>query len=149
VILLDSDQILAAIGRSLSTHVLPALGDEYARVQVQAALTALEEVRHRLAHGDPYETVNARIRERLIGLAAEVRTGTPAAAQRIDAALDELDGGGDARERHRRLAEALTELLASSDPALHGLRAVLEEQSIEVASTDARWICGPAIESLQ
>lgn len=149
MILLDTDQILAVIGRSLSTHVLPALDDEYARVQVQAALTALEEVRHRLANGDPYESVNALLRDRLSTFANSVRAASPDAAERVDAALGELGREGDARARHRHLAEALTELLASDDPALGGVRAVLEEQSIHTAAADARWISGPAIESLQ
>jgi HAMP domain-containing protein len=149
VILLDSDQILAAIGRSLSTHVLPALEDEFATVQVHAAITALEEVRERLANGDPYVRVNADLRDSLCSFADEVRTTSPDAAARVDAALTELDGSDDPREQHRRLAEALTELLALDEPALAGLRSVIEQQTIQAASADAVHICGPAIESLQ
>lgn len=149
MILLDSDQILAAIGRSLSTHVLPALTDDYARLQVTAALTALDEVRHRLANGDPYEAVNAELRDRLTAFADEVRASAPQAAERVDAARGQLDHDGDARERYRLLAEALTELLASDDPALAGLRGVIEAQTMHTASEDGKWISWPAIESLQ
>jgi hypothetical protein len=149
VILLDSDQILAAISRSLMTHVLPALDDEYARVQVQAALTALDEVRHRLVHGDPYEAVNERLRAQLGAFADELRDASPDTAARVDTALVALDQAEDPRSQHRRMAEALTLLLADDEPALHGLRTVLEQQTIQTASADAIWICGPAIESLQ
>lgn len=149
MILLDSDEILAVIGRSLSSHVLPALDDEYARIQVQAALTALEEVRHRLEHGDPYVAVNAHLREQLATFAEGARTTSPEAAARVDAVRAELDRGEDPRAQYRSFAEAFTDLLADDDGALAGLRAVLEQQAMLTAATDAKWICGPAIESLQ
>jgi hypothetical protein len=147
--LLDSDQILAAVGRALSTHVLPALDDDYARIQVEAALTALDEVRHRLAHGDPYLALNDSLKLRLTEFADDLRSTAPVAATRVDAARAELDGRGDPREQHRRLGESLTILLADQDPALAGLRGLIEEQTALATSEDARWICGPAIDSLQ
>ena len=39
---LDSVQILAAVRRSLTKHVLPALEDDFARVQIVQTLKALE-----------------------------------------------------------------------------------------------------------
>ena len=47
MILLDSVEILAAVRRSLETHVLPDLRDDFARVQVLSALKALAEVEDR------------------------------------------------------------------------------------------------------
>lgn len=147
--LLDTDQILGAVGRALATHVLPALDDDYARIQVEAALTALEEVRHRLAEGDPLAGLNAGYRERLAAFADELRSASPEAATRVDAARAHLDDDTDPREQHRRLSEELTRLLADPDPALAGLRRLVEELTMTATAADARWICNPAIESLQ
>ena len=149
MILLDSDQILAAIGRSLTSHVLPALSDDYARVQVLAALAALDEVRDRLRNDDPYVAVNARLRDELAEFANKARAVSASAAARVDAARGELDRGDDPRDQYRRLGEALTLLLADPDPALRGLRQVLEHQTTLTAAADSAWICPAAIESLQ
>ena len=51
MILLESQQILAAVQRSLQIHILPQLEDDFARIQVSAALEALREVSDRMSEG--------------------------------------------------------------------------------------------------
>jgi len=149
VILLDSQQILAAIGRSLETHVLPSLDDELARTQVHAAVTALAEVSHRLEHGDPYIEMNTRLETGLAGIATQTRGESPELAARIETALAAATGIDDPRERHRRLGEALTELLGCDDPGVGQVRQLLEQEVSRTAGEDSLWMSTAAIESLQ
>jgi hypothetical protein len=77
MIVLDSIQILAAVQRSLETHVLPELSDDFARVQVQSALKALAEVSDRLERGDPSQRSNQIIESEVAALAESVRATSP------------------------------------------------------------------------
>ncbi len=149
MILLDSQQILAAIRRSLETHVLPALDDDLAQTQVHAALTALAEVSDRLEHGDPYVDVNARLESDLRSLAAEIRGESPEYAAEIEAALAAATGIDDPRDRNRGLGEAITELLERDDPGVGRVRQLLEQEANRTAGEDSTWMNAVAIESLQ
>ncbi len=149
MILLDSEQILAAVRRSLETHVLPSLDDDLAQTQVHAALTALAEVSHRLEHGDPYVDVNARLESGLRSLAAEIRGESPELAVEIEAALAAATGVDDPRERNRGLGEALTGLLGRDDPGVGRVRQLLEQEANRTAGEDSTWMNAVAIESLQ
>ncbi len=149
MILLDSQEILAAIRTSLETHVLPVLTDEFAQIQVDAALTALAEVSDRLENGDPYLAVNARLEAGLTDLVAEIRDDSPAVAGEVEAALTDAGGAADPREWNRRLGEALTDVLAGTDPAVARVNQVLAQDAGLTAAEDSKWICARAIESLQ
>ncbi len=149
MILLDSQEILAAVRRSLATHVLPTLDDEFAQIQVDAAIIALDEVSHRLENGDPYIAVNARLESSLAGLATEIRTASPVVADQLDAALEAAAGEPDPRPRNTVLGEALTEILTGEDPAVGQLRDLLMQDAGLTASEDTVWMCAAAIESLQ
>ena len=149
MILLDSQQILAAIKRSLETHVLPSLDDELAQIQVHAALTALAEVSHRLEHGDPYVEANTRLEDGLRSLTTETRGESPELTAQIEIALTAATGIDDPRERNRCLGEALTGLLERNDPGVAGVRQLLEQEASRIAGEDSAWMCTAAIESLQ
>ena len=106
MIVLDSAQILAAVSRSLEAHVLPAVGDDFARVQVRAALKALAEVRDRLENGDPCERSNRIIEAVARQLADSLRQQAPAFAAGLDAALNGAPAGDTPRDRARQLRSA-------------------------------------------
>ncbi len=149
MILLDSGEILAAIRRSLEAHVLPVLDDDYGRTQVEAALLALDEVAHRLEHGDPYVAVNARLETDIAKLAERLREGSPAVADQLEAVLADAADIDDPRDRHRLLGDELTEVLAGTDPATSEVRVLLSQHAGQTAAEDVRWMCGAAIQSLQ
>ncbi len=149
MILLDSQEILAAIHRSLETHVLPAIDDDFARLQVDAALLALDEVADRLEHGDPYIAVNDRLETRLADLASEIRADSPALAGQLDATLVDAGPIDDPRERNRVLGESLTGAMQSADPGVARLRQLMTEEVGRIAGEDSRWMCASAINSLQ
>jgi HAMP domain-containing protein len=149
MIVLDSEQILAAVSRSLAAHVLPALSDDFARVQVQSALKALAEVRDRLANGDPCERSNRIIEAEVRKLAESIRAQSPVFAAGLAAALDAEPEGDEPRDRARQLGTALWELVAADeDPAAAKLLAVLSAEAIRTMGEDNVWLCPEAILSL-
>jgi len=149
MILLDSVEILAAVRRSLEAHVLPELRDDFAQVQVQAALKALAEIGDRLENGDPCERSNRNLEAGVRELAESVRSESPAFATGLEAALAAAPRDAAPRERARQLGEALWRLVSGSeDPAATRLMALLREEALRTASEDAVWMCGEAIASL-
>jgi hypothetical protein len=149
MILLDSVEILAAVRRSLEAHVLPELRDDFARVQVQAALKALAEIGDRLENGEPCERSIRNIEAGVRELAESIRSESPAFADSLDAALAATPADAAPRERARQLGETLWSLVSGSeDPAAVRLMALLREEALRTASEDAVWMCGEAIASL-
>jgi len=149
MIVLDSAQILAAIRRSLENHVLPELSDDFARVQVQAALKALEELSDRLVNGDPADRSVAIIESGVKDLAESIRSESPAFARGLDEALAGAPEGGTSRDRARQLGEALWNLVSGSDdPAAARLLALLQQEALRTMSEDNAWMCPEAIASL-
>jgi hypothetical protein len=149
MILLDSVEILAAVRRSLEAHVLPELRDDFAQVQVQAALKALAEIGDRLENGDPCERSNRNLEAGVRELAESVRFESPAFASGLEAALAAAPRDAAPRERACQLGEALWRLVSGSeDPAATRLMALLREEALRTASEDAVWMCGEAIASL-
>lgn len=149
MILLDSKQILDAVGRSLESHVLPQLEDDFARVQVLSALKALAEVAHRFESGDPCEAMNARIAEEVGAVAVRVRSESPSFADALETALDAAPGEASARERSRAVGEALWALIQRREhPACAEVLEVLREQAKLVVQGDGVWMCPEAIQSL-
>jgi hypothetical protein len=146
---LDSVQILAVVRRSLTNHVLPALDDDFARVQILQTLKALEEVEDRLVHGDPSAHSNEIIGSGARELADSLRGESPEFADKLDAALAAVPADGEPRERARRLGEALWPLVTSGDePGSTRLLELLQQEAIRILGEDNRWICPDAIASL-
>ena len=149
MILLDSVEILAAVRRSLEAHVLPELGEGFARVQVQSALMALADVSDRLEKGDPCERMNQRIEGDARALVESTRADSPAFAERLEAALAATPEGDGPRDRTRQLGEALWTLVCESeDPAAAKLLELVRDRAIQGAQEDVVWICPEAIHSL-
>jgi hypothetical protein len=146
---LDSVQIIAAVRRSLTNHVLPALEDDFARVQIVQTLKSLEEVEDRLVNGDPSARSNEVIESGVRKLVDSLRGESPEFAEKLDAALATVPAEGDPRERARRIGEALWPLVTSGeDPGSTQLLALLQEEAIRILGEDMRWICPDAIASL-
>lgn len=150
MIVLDSVEILAAVRRSLETHVLPELSDDFARVQVQSALKALEELADRFENGDPCERSVAIIEAGVRELADDIRGESPSFAGRLDAALAGEPAGDKPRDRSRQLGEALWALVSENDDpaAAARLLSILQEEAIRTLGEDNRWMCLEAIASL-
>jgi hypothetical protein len=147
---LSSTQILAAVRRSLETHVLPEIGDDFARVQIAAALKALEEVGDRLENGDPCERANSRLEAGLREIAGGARDASPEFAAGLEAILETPSRGDEPRERARDLGEALVALLRTSDtPAKRQVLELLQGEVGRNAGEDLRWACPEALQSLQ
>jgi hypothetical protein len=146
---LDSVQILAVVRRSLTKHVLPALDDDFARVQILQTLKALEEVEGRLVNGDPSTRSNEIVASGVRELADSLRTESPEFAVKLDAAMATVPVDGEARERARRIGEALWPLVTSGDePGSARLLEVLQQEAVRILGEDNRWICPEAIASL-
>lgn len=149
MILLDSVEILAAVRRSLEVHVLPELRDDFARVQVQSALKALEEVEDRLTNGDPCEQMNRDIESAVRELADSVRAEAPGFAESLEAALAAAAPDAKPREHARQVGEALWSLASESqEPAAVRLWELLRDQSLQATAPDGLWMCAEAFESL-
>lgn len=149
MIVLDSAQILSAVKRSLETHVLPALSDDFARVQVLSALKALAEVGHRLENGDPAARSNGIIEAGARELADSLRSESPEFAAKLEAALEARPLGDAPRERSQQLGEALWDLCSTSQgPAANRLLALLQAEALRTMSEDNLWMCPEAIASL-
>jgi hypothetical protein len=149
MIVLDSAEILAAVRRSLETHVLPQLSDDFARVQVQAALKALAEVGDRFTNGDPCDRslgiIEAGVRE----LVDSIRSESPDFAAELEAALAGTPAGDSSRDRARQLGEALWVLVSARDePASERLLVLLQEEAVRTLLEDNVWMCPEAIASL-
>lgn len=149
MILVETRDIVAAVRRSLEVNVLPAVAEGFSRIQVIAAIRALDEVANRIDHGDPMVRVNERTEADLAVLAADLAETSPDLGRRIEALLAETADISDPRVRNRVLGEQLTELLAGDDPATDRIRFVLEVESGRTSADDAPWMCPEAIESLQ
>ena len=149
MILVETRDIVAAVRRSLEANVLPAVAEGFSRIQVIAAIRALDEVANRMDHGDPMVRVNERTEADLAVLAADLTETSPDLGRRIEALLAETADISDPRVRNRVLGEQLTELLAGDDPATDRIRFVLEVESGRTSADDAPWMCPEAIESLQ
>lgn len=150
MILVGTADTLAAVRRSLEAHVLPALDDDFARIQVLAAMRAVDEVHDRLANGDPLARLNAALEESLRGVADRLADSDPAAAALVAPVLDGLPETPEPRDRRRELSARIAELL----PTLgEGARVVvldaLQADAVLAAGEDALWACREAIESLQ
>jgi hypothetical protein len=145
---LSSTQILAAVRRSLETHVLPEVSDDFARVQIAAALKALEEVGDRFENGDPCERSNARLEAGLREIARNARGASPDFAAGLEAVL-ETPSSGEPRERARRLGEAIAAFLGRSDAsATRQVLQFLHDEAAESTAEDTRWACHEALQSL-
>ena len=146
---LDSVQILAAVRRSLTNHVLPALHDDFARVQIVQTLKALEEVEDRLGNGDPSVRSNEIVASGVREIADSLRAESPEFAEKLDAAMAAVPADAEARERSRRMGEALWPLVTSGDePGSTRLLELLQQEAIRILGEDNRWICPDAIASL-
>jgi len=149
MIVLDSAQILAAVERSLETHVLPVLSDDFARVQVLSALKALAEVSNRLENGDPAERSNGIIEAGVRELAASVRSESPEFAAKLEAAVEATPEGEAPRDRSRQLGGALWNLCSEDQgPAAARLLALLQAEALRTMGEDNVWMCPEAIASL-
>jgi hypothetical protein len=146
---LDSVQILAAVRRSLTNHVLPALEDDFARVQIVQTLKALEEIEDRLVNGDPSARSNEVVAAGVLALADSLRSESPEFAGQLDAVMAAVPADGEPRERSRRMGEALWPLVTSGEePGSTQLLALLQQEAIRILGEDNRWICPDAIASL-
>lgn len=149
MILLDSKEILDAVGRSLEAHVLPKLDDDFARVQVLSALKALAEVGHRFEHGDACDAMNANIIEGVRTIAERTRADAPAFAKSLDDALAAAPEGASARDWNRRVGEALWVLIERKEhAACADVLELLREQAKLAVAGDGMWMCPEAIQSL-
>lgn len=133
---LTSGELVDAVRRCLTEHVAPACSDNYAAVQLAAAVVALDEVAARLRDDDPIAADNERL---------------TAVATKHGVALHSDDGSTGsvtARRVNACLRQRLTEALRATDN-----RGALIEDLAEVesalAADDARWICPQAIASLE
>ncbi len=149
MILLDSTQTLSAVRRSLETHVLGVLDDSFARLQVLAAMKALDDVIDRLQRGDPIDRANERVEAGLRSLADSVRGESPGFAESIDSLLSSAASVDQPRDRARVLGEGNTELIRRHDPASRRLVDFLNGEAATVTLEDSTWMCQEAIESLQ
>ena len=149
MILLDSDQILAAVKRSLENHVLPVLEDDFARVQIAAALKALSEVEHRLQQGDLCERINDDTATAALSLATQIRADAPDFADALKAAVAATPDEPGPRGRNRQLVSTLWELVKQNE-GRNGdqLLALLTESAQQSAGQDAIWMCPEAVLSL-
>jgi hypothetical protein len=149
MIVLDTAQILSSVKLSLEAHVLPAINDDFARVQVLAAIKALAEMQDRLTNGDPSERSNALVEAGVRELADSVRSEAPAFAAGLDAALAAAPESDAPRDRSRQLGEALWSLFSENEgPAADKLLALLQAEALRTMSEDNVWICPEAIASL-
>ncbi|MBW2230660.1 MAG: hypothetical protein JRG92_09505 [Deltaproteobacteria bacterium] len=150
MILLDNHQILAAVQRSLQTHILPMLEDDFAKVQVASAMKALQEVCDRLADGDPCDRMNADLMAGARSIVVEHERGSPELCRRLEQLLSSMPENEDARDLNRALGEGLWQLVAAAhdDPAAKGLLKLLYDQALAVYSADGQYIAIEAIASL-
>ncbi len=149
MLLLESKEILAAVARSLEHHVLPRLADPFARVQVLAALKALQEVGDRLEGGDPCEALNQSIEAGARAIADECAASAPEFSRRLGGALDSVGDIENARERNRALGDALWALVEDDRSAAAArLLEHLRSRALASANADNAYLCVEAIASL-
>jgi len=149
MIALDSAQILGSIKLSLETHVLPEVSDDFARVQVLAAIKALAEIGDRLTNGDPSDRSNGIIETGVRALADSVQADAPEFAKGLAAALSAKPAGDAPRDRSRQLGEDLWSLYSANEgAAADQLLAILQAEALRTMGEDNAWICPEAILSL-
>ncbi len=149
MILLDNQQILGAVERSLETHILPQLDDHFARVQVAAALKALQEVRDRLREGDPLDAMNTAVIEGARAIAKSHAKTSPDFVARLETTLDALDMRAATRDLNRQLGTGLWPLVSkNADPAAIELLDVLRAQALACQAADVKYMSLEAIISL-
>jgi len=149
MIVLDSIQLLDAVHRSLSSNVLPVLEDDFARVQIAAALKILEEVSDRLENGDPCEDFNSAISADVADFADRVQKDSPDFANALGEAIAKAGGAGEPRDINRQLVESLWSAATKADTKHRTeLLSLLNERAKEISANDARWICPEALISL-
>lgn len=149
MILLDNQQILGAVRRSLEIHILPKLDDDFARVQVASALKALEEVMDRLSDGDPCDALNADLITGSRAIAERHRGDSPEFVRALEQALAGFPEDADARDQNRYLGESLWSLVSGNeDPAAKEVLALLYKQALAIFGADGKYMCGEAIASL-
>ncbi len=148
---LESKQLLAAIHRSLETHVLPEVPEGFVELQVLAALKSLEEVIDRIENGDPCLRSNLRVENALKELTANTSASAPEFSGEVQALLDSLPEHTDEpRDRNRALGRALQEFLSQSDaPEKWEIVKLLQGETGQTAAEDQQWQCPEAIASLQ
>lgn len=147
--LLDSDQTLSAVRRSLVTHVLGALDDDFARLQVLAAVAAIDDVIDRLRNGDPVARSNDRVIAGLIALADECRASDPGASAAATSVVDSARAVDDERRRAAVLRAGAIELARRPGPHRNGVLALFNQEASLASAEEAPWMCSEAIESLQ
>lgn len=138
MIWLSTVEIVEAVQRCLSEHVGPQCRDEYATVQLSAAVLALEEVANRLKVGDPVEDDNQRMRK--LAERFQLSVAGDVEPRNVD----------DQRRLNVELRSALAAALSAGPPARR--RQVLGDLvGVEkaIARADVQWICPEAIASLE
>jgi hypothetical protein len=149
VILLETQQILAAVERSLETHILPQLEDDFARVQVAAALKALQEVRDRLRDGDPLDAMNAAVIDGARTIVANHAETSAEFVGRLKSVLDGFDASAVPRDLNRQIGADLWPLVSrNQDPAALALMDILRAQAQAANGADIRYMSLEAIKSL-
>ena len=149
MMVLDSVQLLDAVQRSLSSNVLPVLEDEFARVQIAAALKLLEEVSERLEQGDPCDDLNRSIVADLTELTNRLKKDDPDTAMALEEALASASSDDGPREYNRQLVEGVWAVSKKTDAETQTqILNLLINRNIEAAEKDARWICPEALMSL-
>ncbi|MBT4161306.1 MAG: hypothetical protein HOE54_08365 [Gammaproteobacteria bacterium] len=149
MMVLDSVQLLDAVKRSLSSNVLPALEDEFARVQIAAALKLLEEVSERLEKGDPCDDLNRIVVSDLTELTGRLQKDDPETAKALQEAVASAGNEDGPREYYRQLVEGVWAVSKNTDPETHAeILNLLINRNLEAAEKDARWICPEALMSL-
>lgn len=145
MILLSTVDLVRAVRASLEAHVAPALGSEFASVQLAAALIALAEVEARVEGADPCAVEGARLLDGLRGIAAG-STDAGWLAEELAA----VESVADHRERDRRLRQIVADLALGDDGALaDGALALLTDNGMKTAAEDGVWVCKEAVASLQ
>jgi hypothetical protein len=148
---LESKLILAAIRRSLETHVLPDVSEGFVHNQVLAAMKSLEEIIDRIENGDPCARSNERLVTGLETISAHSSEVSPEFSQDVQRILEGLPKEtGEPRDRYRALGQALSDFLSQSEaPEKWEIVKLLQGETSQTASEDQQWQCKEAIESLQ
>lgn len=145
MILLTTVELARAVRSSLAAHVMPVVEDEFATVQLAAALVALAEVEARLAGADPCEAEAERLGEGLQALADGEGAPDPLAGE-VASAVSLVDP----RDRDRRLREILAELALGDDGEIAAAAlALLRDNGMKTAAEDGAWVCREAVASLE
>jgi hypothetical protein len=133
MIWLTSKELVDVVRRTLVETVVPAIDDEFARVQAVAAAHALLEVSERLAEGDPVTTDTDALTALLEGCG---RRG--------------IEASGDARADNAAAREEISRAIAEAGTGAGGaLLSDLRSVESALAREDSRWICREAMATLE